>query len=132
MNLTIQKDSLVEDVNKVFTGCYPFLKIELYKKPVVGNHTIKKEALPLNLPLMLFANLSDKKVIDINIDINNAVTVAELESQFDLIGLLAEVFRKSGNVWIETTLTSSWTLHQQNTEGEEISKHFEQKKISFT
>jgi hypothetical protein len=121
MELTIQKNSLVEDVNKAFTDHYPFLKIELYKMPVAGKHaTTKREMLPSNLPLVLFANTNNKKIIDIN----SYITVAELENQFASIGLMAEVFRKSGNVWIETILTNKWTLHQQNTEGEEISKHF--------
>jgi hypothetical protein len=119
MELTIQKNILVEDVNKIFTKHYPFLKIELYKIPAPGKHVTKKEMLPSNLPLVLFTNTTHKKI-----DINSNVTVAELESQFASIGLIAEVFRKSGNVWIETILTNKWSLHQQNTEGEEISRHF--------
>jgi hypothetical protein len=119
MELTIQKNILVEDVNKIFTKHYPFLKIELYKMPVPGRHTAKKEMLSSNLPLGLFANTTNKKI-----DINGYVTVAELENQFASIGLIAEVFRKSGNVWIETILTNKWSLNQQNAEGEEISRHF--------
>lgn len=124
MELMIQKNSLVEDINKTFTDHYPFLKIELYKVAAPGKHTTKREMLPSNLPLVLFANTTEKKIIDIN----SYITVAELESQFASIGLMAEVFRKSGNVWIETILTNKWTLHQQNAEGEEISRHFNQKK----
>jgi len=44
-----------------------------------------------------------------------------VEKDFESLGLFAEVFRKSGNVWIETSLTNDWTLQQQNLEGEEIS-----------
>jgi hypothetical protein len=36
-------------------------------------------------------------------------------------GLCVQVFRKSGNHWIETSLTNSWTLEQQNREGFELS-----------
>jgi hypothetical protein len=127
MELKIQKESLADDVKRTFTGHYPFLKIELYKMPVSGNlTTTKKEMLPSNLPLDLFTNATDK-----TIDINDYITVAELENQFALIGLTAEVFRKSGNVWVETTLTSNWTLQQQNAEGEEISGHFNTNKISL-
>jgi hypothetical protein len=31
------------------------------------------------------------------------------------------VFRKSGNLWLETTMTDDWTLQQQNDHGYEIS-----------
>ncbi|GAB3426381.1 hypothetical protein GCM10027516_30200 [Niabella aquatica] len=55
------------------------------------------------------------------VDINGDITVAELGNSFAALGLRTEVFRKSGNVWVETFLTDSWTLQQQNKAGEEIS-----------
>lgn len=126
MELIIQKDSAIEDLNKIFTGYYPFLKIELYKIPVHENYiATKKDVLPYNLPIGLFINTASIIIIDIN----SHITVAELESQFASIGLTAEILRKSGNVWVETILTNNWTLQQQNAEGEEISKHFSQKKM---
>ena len=36
-------------------------------------------------------------------------------------GLRAQVFRKSGNLWLETTMTDGWTLAQQNYHGKELS-----------
>ena len=121
MKLFIEKESSIEEVKKVFTTYYPYLQLQLYKKPPAKNDiSIHKGLLPLNK----FTHSSDKIVIDIN----NDVTVAELENQFAAVGLLSEVFRKSGNVWVETSLTSNWTLYQQNAEGEEISKHFTIKK----
>jgi hypothetical protein len=36
-------------------------------------------------------------------------------------GLSVQVFRKSGNVWLETSATDNWTLRQQNNEGAELS-----------
>jgi hypothetical protein len=126
MKLFIDKDSKAENVKKIFTNCFPFLKIELYKKPFAdGNAAIKKVPLASGASLHKFMHEADKTSIDINADI----TVAELESQFASIGLIAEVFRRSGNVWIETSLTNNWSLQQQNAEGEEISRHFTAKII---
>ncbi len=49
-------------------------------------------------------------------------TVLEVEQFFKLhFNLNAQVFRKSGNNWLETTLTDSWTLKKQNQEGMELS-----------
>jgi len=118
MKLFIKKESKVGDVCKFFTEHYPFLKIELYKKTWADS--FKKETLPVNLPLGMIINKNVKTAIDIN----NTTTVAEIENSFSLIGLKAEIFRKSGNVWVETSLTNNWTLQQQNCEGEEISRHF--------
>lgn len=124
MKLFIEKESLAGDVKKIFTTCYPFLKIEFYKKqPAPTATSQKKELMPFNLPLIQFNNDSGRTVIDIG----RNITVEQLEDQFASLGLLSEVFRKSGNVWIETSLTSNWTLQQQNMEGEEISRHFTKK-----
>jgi hypothetical protein len=58
------------------------------------------------------------------LNVNTQRTVAELKKDLkDLFGLTAEVYRKSGNVWIETSLTDNWTLEQQNNEGELLSLH---------
>jgi len=124
MKLFIEKESLADDVKKIFTTCYPFLKIEFYKKtPPHTAAILKKEVMPFNLPLVQFINGNSKTVIDIS----HNITVEQLEDQFASLGLLSEVFRKSGNVWIETSLTNNWTLQQQNMEGEEISRHFDKK-----
>ncbi|HEY6978517.1 MAG TPA: hypothetical protein VH396_19600, partial [Chitinophagaceae bacterium] len=56
------------------------------------------------------------------IDISKQRTVAQLEEDFkELFGLHAQLYRKLGNLWIETSLTDDWTLEQQNNEGGFIS-----------
>jgi len=66
-----------------------------------------------------FVDLPGEGVVDIHSDI----TVAELGNSFAGFGLRTEVFRKSGNVWVATLLTNSWTLQQQNNAGEEITNN---------
>ena len=61
---------------------------------------------------------------NINISVEKTTTVAQLEGNFLALGVKAEIFRRSGNVWVETFLTSNWTLDQQNLEGEEITRHY--------
>jgi hypothetical protein len=36
---------------------------------------------------------------------------------------MAQVYRKSGKIWLETTVTDSWTLEEQNKQGESLSKN---------
>jgi len=119
MKLFIEKYSLAEDVKKVFASYYPFLRIEFYKKPLT-NSQYKKEPLALNLPLIQQMEKKSNTVIDIE----KNKTVSELENDFLSIGLKAEIFRKSGNAWVETSLTNNWTLQHQNAEAEELSTHF--------
>ena len=66
-----------------------------------------------------FVDLPGEGIIDIHSDI----TVAELGNSFASFGLRTEVYRKSGNVWVATLLTDSWTLQQQNNAGEEITNN---------
>ena len=51
------------------------------------------------------------------------MTVVDLEQSFsDVFGLGVQIFRKSGKVWLETTVTDGWTLDEQNRQGEALSK----------
>ena len=119
MKLYLEKESQIEGIKKVFSAFYPFLKIEFYRKPLrTNNHSFKKEAISSHTALLHLPKLNSRK----GIDISQNRTVKDVEKDFESLGLFAEVFRKSGNVWIETSLTNDWTLQQQNLEGEEITR----------
>lgn len=69
-------------------------------------------------------SLSELLKVETNAEYNFSAdtTVSTIEQDLEVkFGLHAQVFRKSGNVWIETTLTDSWTLAHQNEEGQELS-----------
>ncbi|MFM9943870.1 MAG: hypothetical protein ACKVQB_01415, partial [Bacteroidia bacterium] len=52
------------------------------------------------------------------------MTVNDLEQSFgNTYGLGVQVFRQSGRVWLETTVTDSWTLKEQNSQGEDLSRN---------
>lgn len=119
--LKIQIDDrrrLVE-IQKDFNTLFPFLKLEFFKVPhKVGQGSSKS--------LLQDAN---KFVRDCRssfpggyLEIKETMTVSQLEELiFSKHGLAAQVFRKSGNVWLETSATDNWTLLQQNNEGAELS-----------
>jgi len=101
MKIVINKHSTVEMVQQQFNEQYPFLKIVFLKN--IGGFTHRAS---------------------IRIDAERAVS--ELEKDFKQeAGVSVKIFRRSGNVWVETTLTSDWSLEQQNREGEQMSAHFE-------
>jgi len=55
--------------------------------------------------------------------ITPGMTVCKLEQNFrDVYGLSVQIFRRSGKVWLETTVTDGWTLQEQNSQGEDLSK----------
>lgn len=119
MKLAINIDGNIGDVQNQFNAYFPFLKLEFY-----GLHdaiTQKSRGKPFLDPRYKLRD-AKKKLTQGEIPMKDNMTVAELEKKlYDTFGIYAEVLRKSGNIWLETTLTSDWTLLQQNIMGETIS-----------
>ncbi|MBK9961781.1 MAG: hypothetical protein IPP06_10775 [Saprospiraceae bacterium] len=66
------------------------------------------------------------------IEIFPSTKVSTLENKFrEVFGLHVQVFRKSGNVWIETTVTDDWTLEKQNNEAESFIKDIQGHEESY-
>ena len=95
----------IGEIQTEFSSSYPFLRIEFDQKKSRRS-----------------SQQRDEKTPDAAIEITGSTTVEELQkSIWKLFGLAAQVFRRSGNVWLETTMTDHWTLEQQNQHGKEIS-----------
>jgi hypothetical protein len=57
------------------------------------------------------------------LEITSSMTVEQFESSFvKEFSLPVQVFRKAGRLWLETTVTNKWTLHQQNEHGKQINR----------
>jgi hypothetical protein len=119
MQLEIYAERLITEVQEDFTSTYPFLKIEFFK-----NGTVRQDRYPAKQKIDHLQKLKyawcrkkDKGFLEIK----DSLSVLELENEFmDQFGLSAQVYRKSGRIWLETTMTDSWTLKQQNDQGKEI------------
>ena len=126
MELQIDKGSSLKNIQKQFNAFYPFLKIEFFKKIPVDQPLYRVELFSNNELLKFIEGAPNGIVV---IDVNRKRTVFEVEIDFEKqLGISAHVFRKSGNVWVETTLTNDWSLEDQNEEGKQISSHFIEKK----
>jgi hypothetical protein len=121
MQLSIKSERLIADVQQDFSNAYPFLKIEFFR-----NGLKRQSRYPANLKIGNHARLKDAWVWKKDgglVRLSDSMTVLELEEVLmDEFGLSVQVFRKSGNVWLETTMTDNWTLKQQNDHGREISR----------
>lgn len=115
--LKVKKDSLIGDVQGDFNKAYPFLKIEFFRKASASSGNNNKEHLSKSTQLFK-AGLTREG----SIRIGDSMTVGELENMFRVrFGANIQVSRKSGTIWLETTMTDNWTLHQQNEHGRELS-----------
>jgi len=121
MNLNINKDTTVLDIQKQFNKHYPYLKIEFFKNFAKNKPILKAEILNAAETLKHLDSYYEGR----EIDIDRKRSVRDVTKDFEnMFGLSAHVFRKSGNVWVETSLTEDWALGDQNDEGEQISGHF--------
>jgi hypothetical protein len=127
MKLQINKKTKIKDLQKVFSDAYPFLKIEFYKKP----HREKE------LSSMKDRISSDEFISDLDnfkgrasVNIGEDRTVADMEAEFyEKSGIAVQVSRRTGDLWIETSLTDYRTLGMQNQQGKMASSINEE---SFT
>lgn len=120
MRLRIDGNMRVQQLQEIFSQNFPFLKIEIFKKMV--NAPLRHSAQTKIAPGCFFKEILHFKESDFEIEWKEDMTVQELESQFEKNnGITAQVFRKSGNLWLETTVTDQWTLKRQNDHGQEIS-----------
>jgi len=122
--LSIFSNRLIREVQEDFTNAFPFLKIEFFKKgdpfqkirhgspnPIFSNRTLREA----------WSSFKEEGFMEVT----EEMSVRELELIFlERFGLTTYVFRKSGNLWLETSMTENWTLKQQNDHGMEISSHF--------
>ncbi len=119
MHLLINDTKTLSDLQVEFSNEFPYLKIEFFNTP-----NTRKEALPKSKMYRSTMKVSECRKIHYNgnlaVDKNNTVAQFE-ETLWNIFGLSAQVFRKSGNLWIETALTDSWTLERQNDHGMEFS-----------
>lgn len=119
MHLNISPNTLIHDLQKEFNNQFPFLKLEFFNnKSFTRSNFSASQIIPHN------KKLGDGQlgIVETTIEINEEMKVSEFENIFrDKFRLAVQVFRKSGNLWLETTMTDDWTLQQQNNHGREIS-----------
>lgn len=115
----------LHDIQVGFSQLFPYLKLSFYSASHhVGEGTPKKSELNANQTIAAVRRIHSEGELFISPD----MTVAELEAQFSTqYGLNAQVFRKSGNLWIQTTATDAWTLADQNRKGGSSELHFAEK-----
>ncbi len=117
----------ISEIQEKFSSIFPFLKLEFFKKsPQASPLVIKQPLININ------KTLAESRTIfkaNAEITITPNMTVSELEKQFnECYGLSTQVFRRSGNIWLVTTVTDKWTLEEQNKQGEIITKQVSERK----
>ena len=114
--MTITDNKTIKDIQAEFNNKFPYLKIEFY-----AHEHGEREGSPNTDKLGDTLTIGDArtKMNEGDLSINANQKVSTLEQNFhDAYGLNVQVFRKSGDIWLQTIATDSWTLHKQNDKGE--------------
>ncbi len=119
--LHISPSKHIYELQQEFSKTYPFLRLDFYlNRPVESGRPLLTKKLIKDSFLLKDAGL--KKEGDL--DISGTITVAALEKIIaEKYEMTAQVVRRSGSIWLETTMTDDWTLQQQNEHGREITTH---------
>lgn len=119
MEILIDDNTLISDIQKEFNSHFPFLKLEFFEFDINGksvnskDHLITDTKQPINK--IRHIHLAGR------ISMNGHQKVSTFEQHFrENFGVNVQVFRKSGNAWLQTITTDSWTLAEQNAKGEEM------------
>src|SRR5689334_14087028 len=98
MQLYIDDETRILDLQHLFNTIYPYLKIDFFKNGSAKKALAKAEKISPNERMKSVSNISGIH----QISVNEQRTVAQVKKDFkEMLGLAAEVYRKSGNVWIE-------------------------------
>lgn len=118
-SIAINDEISIRSIQDAFNSIFPYLKLEFYSKQHAPGRpsNVKFLQQPGKLLGEIRKNHTNGEII-----ITPEMTVSDVEQLFgDEYGIGVQVFRKSGNVWLETTITDNWTLQKQNAEGEFLS-----------
>ena len=126
MKISIDDQKSISAIQEEFNNVFPYLKLEFFSRMHESEHGSPKRFLKKNT-LLLGEFRTDHTSGEA--ELLPDMKVSEVEDLFKTaFGLAVQVFRKSGKSWLETVYTDSWTLREQNKEGEELSKGIEPEK----
>lgn len=117
MEIKINDTDTLEDIKARFNDHFPYLKLEFYKKEHdSGEGSLNDSIIDSKSQLSEIRSIHNSG----ELSIHGNQKVSTLEQAFhDMYGLNVQVFRQSGEVWLQTTATDSWTLSEQNQTAEE-------------
>ena len=111
--ILVNDDSLWSDLQSSFSDYYPYLKIEIIQHRHRPHRNNTSSPITWLTPI-----IANEACI---IDINENKTVTDVLNDFkNMLGLVIQISRKSGNVWNIISITCEWTLKRQNAAGEFI------------
>jgi len=115
MEIFLSSESTPRQINKEFHKAFPLLQLEFYKrKHSVGETSVYEQKFHERISFKEINNSFRPGVITIN----PSDTVADLEQNFQKkFDLSIQVYRRMGDIYLETAETDGLSLEKQNSMG---------------
>ena len=120
MSIVVTNSKTLHEIQRAFQEKFSLLKLEFY----INTHHAGEgstEHNKLNPALTIGELRNGDAVTEFSIHGNLKTSTLE-ETWQETFGFSVQVFRKSGNVWLQTTSTDDWTLSEQQQSAEEYAK----------
>jgi len=122
MKIEVSKDKTIAEIQKEFSEFYPYLSLAFFTK----QHEAYKGS-PAKF-LIQDRNQAlgsiEKKPHSGILFLEEEMPTWQVERLFEEeFGLHVQVFRKSGNTWLETSVSDDLTLEEQNIKGQQSQRH---------
>ena len=120
MEITLNDRRTIHEIQDEFNAVFPYLKLDFAYKSHLSEEALCKRYTNNMKTLGECRTIHKNEYFSITPD----MTVSDLEHFFyNIYGLAVQVLRKSGKVWLGTTVTDGWTLEKQNEQGEALSNN---------
>ncbi|MEY3422423.1 MAG: hypothetical protein RIR48_2737 [Bacteroidota bacterium] len=128
--MKIQKSSTVQHIFDQFNHVFPYLKLEFFSTGHEDHQGNKLEDI-INHQTKLSSINPD--LVEKEFSIEQEMTVSEFEQMMkDNFKLNVQVFRKSNDLWLQTTATDHWTLSKQNGKGQRSTVRYDIDTVDIT
>ena len=118
--LSISDDKQLKEIKAEFNNKFPHLKIEFFaEEHEVGEATKFNSMYDDELYLKDIRKVHNEG----ELSIDGHTKTCTFESNFkEKFGVNVQVWRRSGNMWLQTTVTDEWTLSEQEKKGVEYDR----------
>jgi|1048.fasta_scaffold03096_4 hypothetical protein len=117
MKLEISPEKTLSDIKSAFSQAWPHLKLVFFTKAHEA-HAGSNAKFMIDNDTLTLQEVAPKVKGTQGLYIEQETPVWQLERLFEEeYGIHVQVFRKSGSVWLETTVSDDLTLEQQEARG---------------
>lgn len=122
MKIHVSPEKTIAGIQEEFSKVYPYLKLVFFSKPHKAYKGSHAKFLITDHERTLGSMEKKPRSGDLYIEVEMPTWQVErlFEEEF---GLHVQVFRKSGNTWLETSVSDDLTLEEQNVKGQAGERH---------